>query len=85
MTWDGIIPRKRRKSFQRFLTHNDPRVRDLAIEMQKEDELNRRLQRDHNAMYRSDGSVTNEIDSWEEAVVDAQEDVPSDFDNSIPF
>ena len=85
MTWEGFIRRKRRKSFQHFLTHNDPRIRDLAIEMQKEDELNRQLERDFNAMCGSDQSDTDEIDSWEEAVVDSQLDLPSDFDDSIPF
>ncbi len=85
MTWEGFIRRKRRKSFQQFLTHNDPRIRDLAIEMQKEDELNRQLERDFNAMCGSDQSDTDEIDSWEEAIVDSQLGLPLDFDDSIPF
>ena len=37
MTWDGIIPRKRRKAFTRFLNHDDPRIRALAEQMQAED------------------------------------------------
>ncbi|MFV1968589.1 MAG: hypothetical protein ACC628_24475 [Pirellulaceae bacterium] len=45
MTWEGIIPRKRRKSFERFLHHADPRIRDLAEEMQEEDRATRRLMR----------------------------------------
>jgi hypothetical protein len=41
MTWEGIIPRKRRKSFEPFLNHDDPRIRALAEQMQKEDRLTR--------------------------------------------
>jgi hypothetical protein len=37
MTWDGIIPRKRRKAFTQFLNHDDPRIRALAEQMQAED------------------------------------------------
>jgi hypothetical protein len=75
MTWEGIIPRKRRRSFGRFLTHEDPRIRDLAVQMQKEDECNRRLQRDYNATYGPASRVNDESDSSEETV----------FDDSIPF
>lgn len=34
MTWEGIIPRRRRKSFAQFLRHDDARIRALAEEMQ---------------------------------------------------
>lgn len=43
MTWEGIIPRKRRKSFERFLHDDDPRIRALAEKMQKEDRTTRRI------------------------------------------
>lgn len=36
-TWEGIIPRKRRKQFLPFLDHADPRIRALAREMQEQD------------------------------------------------
>ena len=42
-TWEGIIPRKRRKSFQAFLNHRDPRIRALAEQMQAEDRATREL------------------------------------------
>lgn len=42
-TWEGIIPRKRRKSFQAFLNHDDPRIRALAEQMQAEDRATREL------------------------------------------
>jgi hypothetical protein len=40
---ERIISRKRRKSFERFLHHEDPRIRDLAEKMQAEDQEARRL------------------------------------------
>ena len=43
MTWEGLIPRKRRKSFARFLRHHDPRVLALAEKLQAEDQAARRL------------------------------------------
>ena len=43
MTWEGIIPRKRRKSFARFLHHDDARIRALAEKMHDEDRATRRL------------------------------------------
>lgn len=42
ITWEGIIPRKRRRSFLMFLEHADPRIRQLALEMQEEDRIARR-------------------------------------------
>lgn len=49
MTWDGIIPRKRRKSFERFVNHDDLRFRALAKRMQEEDRVTRRLMRAGNS------------------------------------
>lgn len=45
MTWEGIIPRKRRTSFERFLHHDDPHIRAVAEEMLEEDRTTRRLMR----------------------------------------
>lgn len=45
MTWEGIIPRKRRKCFERFLQHDNARIRALAEQMQEEDGRTRRLTR----------------------------------------
>ncbi len=45
MTWEGIIPRKRRKSFEQFLRHGDSRIRVLAGELLEEDRTTRRLMR----------------------------------------
>jgi hypothetical protein len=43
MTWEGIIPRERRKSFGRFLNHADRRIRALAEQMQAQDQATRKL------------------------------------------
>ena len=43
MTWEGIIPRKRRRAFERFLHHRDSRIRALAEQMQAEDRSARNL------------------------------------------
>jgi hypothetical protein len=43
MTWEGIIPRERRKSFERFLNHADRRIRALAEQMQAQDQATRKL------------------------------------------
>ncbi len=45
MTCEGIIPRKRHKSFERFLHHDDPRVRARAKEMLDEDAGSRAILR----------------------------------------
>lgn len=45
MTWEGIIPRKRRTTFEPFLSHDDPRIRSLAEEMHKQDMTERALLR----------------------------------------
>ena len=45
MTWEGTIPRKRRKQFNQFLQHPDARIRALAARMEREDARERRLQR----------------------------------------
>ena len=45
VTWEGIIPRKRRKSFEEFLDHKDRRIRARAEEMLKEDHAERACQR----------------------------------------
>jgi len=45
MTWEGIIPRKRRRTFEQFLRHEDPRIRALAEEMLKLDSAERAILR----------------------------------------
>ncbi len=42
MTWDGIIPKKRRRQFAQFLSHPDKRIREMGEKMQREDATTRR-------------------------------------------
>ena len=44
-TSEGIIPRKRRTTFEQFLGHDDPRIRSLAQEILKQDMAERALLR----------------------------------------
>jgi len=46
ITPSGVIPRKRRKAFEQFLHHENPRVRSLAEEMAEEDRSVRAAWRD---------------------------------------
>ncbi len=62
VTWDGIIPRKRRKTFSRFLEHPDPRIRELAQHMALEDAKNRQMLHDDFAMDPIAGDVDESLD-----------------------
>ena len=45
VTWDGIIPRKRRRVFEKFLSHPDARIRQCAQELAAIDVEERKFQR----------------------------------------
>ncbi len=45
ITWGGFIRRKRRKTFEQFLHHENPRIRALAEEIQEEEHARRRRMR----------------------------------------
>jgi len=45
VTWEGFIRRKERAAFERFLQHEDPRVRAKAEELERMDSENRELAR----------------------------------------
>ena len=68
MTWEGIIPRKRRKTFEQFLGHDDPRIRSLAEEMLKQDMAER-------ALLRADAEEEAMLDS---SLLAAENDEPVD-------
>jgi len=40
--WEGIIPNKRRRTFNTFLRSDNPRIRAIAEEMAEEDRLSLR-------------------------------------------
>lgn len=91
LTWEGIIPRKRRRTFDRFLAHKDARIRAMAEEMQREDADSRAWLREEQRMTeeeRNHGGVTlAEIRQCEE---DDRQGVPFERDlpemvDDIPF
>jgi len=45
ITYEGFIARKRRVTFERFLRHEDPRIRAMAEERERVDAENRELAR----------------------------------------
>ena len=88
MNLGGTIRRRHRKSFERFLHHEDSRIRAVAEEMLKEDAAERAFRR---AMYECDEVLTEEWLSQVPLQVDAEEgegagetdDPPAD--DEIPF
>lgn len=60
MTWDGIIPKKKRRQFLRFLEHPHPIIRELAVEMRREDAQQRRWMRKANEPWEMD-SLTGDV------------------------
>ncbi len=88
VTWEGFIRHKERAAFERFLQHDDPRVRALAEELERADLENRRRPRDDE--WQADevqGLRADHIDHWQAAEL---EDTPGihdgEFeDDDIPF
>ena len=64
MTWEGIIPRKRRKAFEQFLRHDDPRVRALAEEMRVEDLASRGLLRTADQLDGVPAETVSQAGAW---------------------
>ncbi len=82
VTWEGIIPRKRRQQFRKYLSHADERVRALAQEMEAADAVARAEQR----LYRDLDEL--ECEAANERVVveaDSSLDAASEDDMEIPF
>lgn len=46
LTWEGFVRRKQRASFERFLRHEDPRVREMAERVLSAESETRRLTRE---------------------------------------
>ena len=84
VTWEGIIPRRHRKAFERFLQHDDPRILALAKEMQEEGRMTRRLMRADAEIEgaRAEASQQRGTEGNEEG--DAESDDQSRF-TEIPF
>ncbi len=89
VTWEGIIGRKKRKSFLRFLDHPDPRIRKYAADLDAQDRRIRSLLRDEERAFCLDGpEAEDDIPFLESDIgkfpgVDSY-DLPED-DTEIPF
>lgn len=82
MTWEGIIPRKRRKAFQQFLKHDDPRILALAKEMEEEDRMTRNLMRADEQLEQAEAS--ERIGTKGNKEFDAESDDESRY-TEVPF
>jgi hypothetical protein len=91
VTWEGIIGRKKRKAFNRFLEHPDPRIRRYAEELAAQDIEARELLRF--LEYGGDDFVPEEdYSEFEGATVGAspedlcsQNEIDGLDDDDIPF
>jgi len=90
VTWEGIIGRKKRKAFNRFLEHPDPSIRRYAEELDSRDREARALLR----FLGEEGYYEPEIDRFEfegAAVGESSQDLYSRYeinapdDEDIPF
>jgi hypothetical protein len=94
VTLEGIIPRKRKKAFEKFLSHPDARIRRHAQELVKIDVEERKLQIALQAESWSDDPEEDEIcDSratdepnpdWSTRDINIDES-PMQEDDDIPF
>jgi len=62
VTWEGIIGRKRRKSFERFLSHPDERIRKYAEQLAAEDVKERAFLREMEREWEEDDPEGCEIE-----------------------
>jgi hypothetical protein len=87
VTWEGIIPRKKREQFRKYLTHENERVRAYARELEVADALERaelRLQQDLD-----DFQVEQAAEAYNNEAVfpqmDSSADLDAENDTEIPF
>jgi len=66
VTWEGIIGRRKRKAFDRFLGHTDPRIRQRAAGLAAEDAEARALVRQsHKDGYLGADDTSDDLDNPE--------------------
>jgi hypothetical protein len=92
VTWEGIIGRKKRKAFHRFLEHPDPRIRRYAEELAAEDVKARsylRLLEDEDHFEPAKDDCEGDIDAAAElnpGGLGCQNETLNEFDDEdIPF
>lgn len=84
VTWEGIIPRKRREQFEKYLHHENERVRAYALELEMADAWARAERR----LYRDLEDFLGEL-AAEGNLVRAEMGLPCEYDSAdgreIPF
>ncbi len=88
VTWEGIIPRKKRVQFRKYLEHEDERVRAYAREIEAGDALERaelRLQQDLDDLYVELAVESCCDDDVFPLPVDGSPDLNPKDDTEIPF
>jgi hypothetical protein len=84
VTWEGIIPRKKREQFRKYLGHKDERVRARAQETEAADAVaraERRLRRDLDELLGEQATEEDIIPLR----VDSSGDLTPEDDTEIPF
>jgi hypothetical protein len=82
LTWDGMIRRKCRTAFQRYLTHPDQRVREYAARVEQHNEERRREWREMREAERLEEEHLER--DWDEMRPDDRNDEDNGKDNE-PF
>jgi hypothetical protein len=89
MNWDGIIPRKRRKTFEQFLSHDDPRIREMAEVMRNDDIIERAMLRGDCELVESmldSGVPTSMFDTqMDDLKYESESTDDPDWDSELPF
>lgn len=80
-TWEGIIPRKRRGQFRKYLAHADERVRARAREMEAADAVARAEQRRYRDLDQlgygaADDDIVVKADSSSDAAFEDTTEIP---------
>jgi hypothetical protein len=81
VTWEGIIPRKKREQFRKYLGHKDERVRARAQEIEAADATACNEQRfdcssDELQSERADEDIVVEADSSSETICEEGNEMP---------
>ena len=83
VTWEGIIPRRKRQQFRKYLAHENERVRAYAQQLEANDALARAEQR----RYRELGEPPSELpdEASFPAEIDSFPELAAADDSDIPF
>jgi hypothetical protein len=84
LTWDGRVPRKNRGQFEKYLHHENERVRAYAHQLEAADAMERAEQRLQQDLEELLGELAAEVDIFP-LTVDSSRDLNNEDDTEIPF